>query len=77
MIKPGDRALVAQVPEMKALSPQMRVIALIHAEENREAAKKAGMDLIMDVGMRAPELKAKIEDVSGDAGSRDLAEGES
>jgi DNA-binding NarL/FixJ family response regulator len=63
-IKPGDRALLAQVPEMKALSPQMRVMALIHDENDREAAEKAGMDSILEVGMRAPVLKAAIEDVA-------------
>ncbi len=62
-IKPGDRALLAQVPEMKALNTQMPVIALIHDEDDRESAEQAGMDLIMDIGTRAPELKAKIEDV--------------
>jgi DNA-binding NarL/FixJ family response regulator len=62
-IKSGDRALLAQAPEMKALNPQMPVIALIHYEADREAAEQAGMDLIMDVGIRAPVLKEKIEDV--------------
>jgi DNA-binding NarL/FixJ family response regulator len=62
-IKPGDRDLLAQVPEMKVLNPQKRVIALIHNEDDREAAEQAGMDMILDVGTRAPELKAKIEDL--------------
>ena len=62
-VKPGDRAqLLAQVPEMKALSPQMRVMALIHDEDDREAAEKVGIDSILEVGMRAPELKVRIED---------------
>jgi len=63
-IKPGDRALLAQVPEMKALcSHNIPVIALIHDEDDWEAAEQAGIDLIMDVGTRAPLLKEKIEKV--------------
>jgi len=62
-IKPGDRALLARVPEVKALNPQIPVIALIHDEADREAAEQAGIDLIMDIGTRAPELKARIGEV--------------
>jgi DNA-binding NarL/FixJ family response regulator len=62
-IKSGDRALIARAPEMKAVNPQMPVISLIHDEADREAAEQAEMDLIMDIGTRAPYLKAKIEQV--------------
>jgi len=62
-IKPGDRALIAKVPEMKGVCPQMGVIALLHEEDDRGAAEQVGMDLIMEVGIRAPELKANIQEM--------------
>jgi DNA-binding NarL/FixJ family response regulator len=62
-IKSGDSTLITRAPEMKALNPQMPVIALIHDEADREAAEQAEIDLIMDVGVRAPYLKVKIEQI--------------
>jgi DNA-binding NarL/FixJ family response regulator len=62
-IKPGDCALLAQVPDMKAHCPQGQIIALIHDEDDRGAAEQVGMELIVNVGTRAPVLKAQIEDV--------------
>jgi DNA-binding NarL/FixJ family response regulator len=70
-IKSGDRALLAHVPEMKALNPQIPVIALIHDEADREAAVQAGIDLIMDIGTRAPDLKEKIEAMVGNLPTMD------
>lgn len=62
-VKPGDRDLLAKVPDMKAHCPQGQVIALIHDEDDRGAAEQVGMELIVNVGTRAPVLKAQIEDV--------------
>lgn len=60
-IKSGDRALFGILPEIKVLNPQMPMIALIHNEDDREAAEMAGIDLIMGIGAPIPELKSKIE----------------
>ena len=62
-IKPGDRALLADVPEMKVICHNSQVIALIHDEDDRGAAEQAGMDLVVDVAIGAPELKEIIKDV--------------
>ena len=70
-IKSGDSALIARAPEMKALNPQMPVIALIHDENDREVAGQAGIDLIMDIGTRAPDLKVKIEAMVGNLPTMD------
>ena len=59
-VKPGDRDLLAKVPDMKAHCPQGQVIALIHDEEDWQPAEAAGVDLVMRVGTRASELKARI-----------------
>ena len=70
-IKSGDHALLARAPEMKTLNPQMPMIALIHDEADREAAGQAEIDLIMDIGTRAPDLKVKIEDMVGNLPTMD------
>ena len=62
-IRPGDGDLLAKVPDMKAHCPQGQVIALIHDEEDWQPAEAAGVDLVMRVGTRATELKARIGEV--------------
>jgi DNA-binding NarL/FixJ family response regulator len=68
-IRPGDRDLLAKVPDMKVLCPQRKVIALIHDEEDRGPAEAAGADSVLSVGMRATRLREVImEIVSSDMG---------
>ena len=59
-VRPGDRGLLATVPEMKALCPQGQVVALIHEEGDREPAEASGVDVVLIAGMRAAELKERI-----------------
>ena len=59
-VMPGDRDLLAKVPDMKAHCPQGQVIAFIHDEEDWQPAEASGVDLVMRVGTRAAELKKRI-----------------
>jgi len=59
-VRPGERDLVAKVPDMVALCPQVKVIALIHDEEDREPAETAGVDSVLSVGMRVAKLREVI-----------------
>jgi AmiR/NasT family two-component response regulator len=59
-VKPGDRDLLAKVPDMKVHCPQGQVIALIHDEEDWQPAEAAGVDLVMRVGIRASGLMERI-----------------
>lgn len=61
-VKPGDRDLLAKVPDMKAHCPQGQIIAFIHDEEDWQPAEAAGVDLVMRVGTRAAELKKRIDE---------------
>jgi DNA-binding NarL/FixJ family response regulator len=68
-VRPGERDLVAKVPDMVALCPQVKVIALIHDEEDREPAETAGVDSVLSVGMRVAKLREVImETVYSDTG---------
>ena len=59
-VKPGDRDLLAIVPDMKAHCPQGQVVALIHDEEDWQLVEAAGVDLVMRVGTRASEINERI-----------------
>ena len=63
-VRPGDKDLLAKVPEMKALYPQGQVMALIHDEGDRELAEKSGVDVVLTAGMRAAELKKVITEIT-------------
>ena len=68
-VRPGDQDLLAKVADMKALCPQVQVIALIHDEEDRRSAKTAGADSVLSLGTRATKLRDVIqESVSSDMG---------
>ena len=64
-VRPGDKDLLGNVKEMKALSPQGRVIAMIHDEDDRELAEMSGFDDVLSTGMRAVKLKEKIAEIIG------------
>ncbi len=64
-IKPGDRGLLAKVPEMKALCPKGQVVALIHEEGDREPAKASGVDVVLTTGIRAAKLKEMLTEITG------------
>ena len=64
-VKPGDKDLLGNVKEMKALSPQGQVIAMIHDENDRELAEMSGFDDVLSTGMRAVKLKEKIAEIVG------------
>jgi DNA-binding NarL/FixJ family response regulator len=64
-VRPGDRGLLAKVPEMKALCPQGQVVAMIHDEKDREPTEKSGVDVVLTTGMRAAKLKKKITEIVG------------
>jgi hypothetical protein len=51
---------VAKVPDIVALCPRVKVIALIHHEEDRRPAEAAGTDSVLSVGMRATRLREVI-----------------
>jgi DNA-binding NarL/FixJ family response regulator len=64
-VRPGDRDILGNVPELKELNPQGQVIALIHEEKDREPAEASGIDVVLTSGMRAVKLKEKITDITG------------
>jgi len=63
-VRPGDRDILGNVPELKELNPQGQVIALIHEEKDREAVVAAGVDVVLTSGMRAVKLKEKITEIT-------------
>jgi hypothetical protein len=62
-IRPGDRGLLGNVAEMKALNPQGQVVVLIHEEKDRKVSEKSGVDDVLTTGMRAAKLKEKITEI--------------
>ena len=64
-VRPGDRGLLAIVPDMKALFPHGQVVAIIHDEGDREATAKSGVDFVLTTGMRAAKLNKKINEIVG------------
>jgi DNA-binding NarL/FixJ family response regulator len=56
----GDRRLLGTALEMRALCPEIQVVALIEDERDRQVAEASGTDLVMMVGVPAPILKARI-----------------
>ena len=62
-VSPGDRDLLAKVPEIKALCPQAQVVALIHDEQDREHAEEAGADVMLTSGVRATTLKEVLKEI--------------
>ena len=62
-VKPGDRDLLVKVPEMKALCPQVQVIALIHEEKDRGPAEQAGADVVLISTVRATKLKEVLSEI--------------
>lgn len=64
-VRPGDRDILGNVPELKELNPQGQVIALISEEKDREPAEASGVDVVLTSGMRAAKLKEKITEIAG------------
>lgn len=64
-VRPGDRDLLGNVAEMKALNPQGQVVAMIHEEKDREPSEESGVDIVLTSGMRAGKLKEKITEITG------------
>lgn len=64
-VRPGDRDILGNVPELKELNPQGQVIALIHEEQDREPAEASGADVVLTSGMRAAKLKQMISEITG------------
>ena len=62
-VRPGDRGLLAKIPDMKALCPQGQVVALIHNENDRKPAEASGADLVLTSWMRAAKLKQVITEI--------------
>ena len=62
-IKPGDRGLLVTVPEMKALCPQVQVVAMIHDEQDRRPAEEAGADVVLITGTPAVKLKEVLKEI--------------
>ena len=63
-VKPGDHKLLARMEDMKALWPQMQVVALIHDESDRKPAEVSRADLVMTVGIRAADLRVGIGEMA-------------
>lgn len=64
-VRPGDRDILGNLPELKELNPQGQVIALIHEEKDWEPAEASGVDLVLASGMRAAKLKQTITEITG------------
>jgi DNA-binding NarL/FixJ family response regulator len=64
-VRPGDRDILGNVPELKELNPRGQVVALIHEEIDREPAEASGVDVVLTTGMRAAKLKEKISELTG------------
>ncbi len=64
-VKPGDRDILGNVPELKELNPRGQVVALIHEEIAREPAEASGVDVVLTFGMQAAKLKEKISEITG------------
>ena len=62
-VKPGDQGLLVTVPEMKALCPQVQVVAMIHDEQDREPAEQAGADVVLTSTVRATKLKEVLAEI--------------
>jgi DNA-binding NarL/FixJ family response regulator len=64
-VKPGDRDILGNVPELKELNPRGQVIALIHEEGDRDSVEESGIDVVLSSGMRAVKLKEVIAEITG------------
>jgi DNA-binding NarL/FixJ family response regulator len=64
-VRPGDRDLLGNVPELKELNPQGQVIAIIHEEKDRQPVEESGADVVLTSGMRAAKLKELITEITG------------
>ena len=62
-VRPSDRGLLANVPNMKSLCPQGQVVALISDEKDRKPAEDAGVDVVLTSGVRAVKLKEMISEI--------------
>ena len=62
-VRPSDRGLLANVPNMKSLCPQGQVVALINDEKDRRPAEDAGVDVVLTSGVRAVKLKEMISEI--------------
>ena len=56
----GDRRLLGPVLEMRALCPDLQVVALIEDERDRQVAVASGTDLVLMVGVPVASLKAQV-----------------
>ena len=63
-VRPVDHDLLAKVPDMKALCPQAKVIALIHHEEDWGPAEAAGADSVLSLGTPVTRLKEVIMEIA-------------
>jgi len=63
MLESGDRQRMGTVLEMKALCPQTQVVVLVEDGRDRQVAESSGGDLVLGMGTRAAELKAKIREL--------------
>jgi DNA-binding NarL/FixJ family response regulator len=64
-VRPGDRDILSNVAEMKALYPQGQVVAMIHEEKDRQPAEASGADVVLASGTRAAKLKELITEITG------------
>jgi DNA-binding NarL/FixJ family response regulator len=71
-VRTGERDLLENVPEMKALHPQGQVVALIHDEGDREPAEKYGVDIVLTTGMRAAKLKKTITAIAASLSNEEM-----
>ena len=58
-----DHQHLGTVLEMKALCPQTLVVVLVEDGRDRQVAEANGADLVLGMGIRATELKAKIREL--------------
>ncbi len=60
-----DPQLLETMGKMKALCPQIQLVALIEDEKVGQSADASGADLVLMLGVRASVLKAEIEALIG------------
>ena len=63
-VRRGDRDLLANVPDMKALCPQAKVIALVHGEDDWGPTEAAGADSVLSLGTRVTKLREVIMEIA-------------
>jgi DNA-binding NarL/FixJ family response regulator len=57
----GNPKILETMGKMKALCPQIQVVALIEGEEIAQSAEASRADLVLRLGVQASVLKAEIE----------------